>query len=713
MTAIYMDGFDHYGTGAEGNANMLEGSWATDGGVGPGVPAWGAATGALSLQGGTGGYRHVLPATKAEVFQSFRYSVSSLPSNNANQLICDFRDNTNAVIAALWCQSTGAIALLDTSGNTLAATQGPIIVPRNWHFFEMEFNQGTGVFILRVDDPTAANTPIIDATGLSLGSNPVAQQLYINEFGGANPSWLDDLFIRDGSGSVNNGFLGDRRVSTLLVDDDTPTAGWSANRYTKLGAGILNVTSANASVGVGTATSLDIGNTDFTIEAFIRFQTLPSGSNKSVIFSRWDQPNDQRSYELFLGSQSLNGGCLCWQTSTDGTSSTITQSIIYPWVPDLETWYNIAIVRASGELLLFVNGQQFGLPIADTSTYFAGSSPFGLAAEMQSNAGGTVANTSLDGWMDEVRFTNGFARYTANFTPTTVEFPRNVGGDPEFADVVLLAGFDTIIQDESSFARLMQGNNGAVQQTPNDGPSIGTWPVIGKSVPDDNTFIEAPFVAATGVLTLTANPSNTNTVTVGTKDGSVAAVYTFKTTLASAFDVLIDTSIANTLQNLYNAINAGPGAGTKYGTATTANFDVNALQLPAGQMEVVANIPGTAGNSIASTSSGITGSWGASTLAGGLDIPGPSNFKVQRLAPTTTIVSAIQVSMRSFKSDAGIGSINSALVGALGGIATGATHSLTVSPVYYNDVYETDPDTSGPISPTTLTNGAIQVNRDT
>lgn len=716
MTALYMDGFDHYGSSQTGNTNMLEGAWAIAGGAGPGVPTWGTRTGTFALAGtlANNGYRYVLPATKTEVFFSCGFSTNGLPPINFSNQVCSFNDGANNVLGYLYLQSTGVLALTDHLQAVLAQTQGPVIVSGNWHFLEMDFDQAGGKFTLRIDDPTAGNTPAIAATGLTF-ANPVAQMTVLGCSGTSGSStWMDDFFIRDTSGSVNNSWLGDRRVATLLADADTPTAGWTANRYTKLGAGILNISSTagnGAAVGANTATSLNIGNADFTLETFVRFKVLPTGSNKSVLFSRWDQANNQRSYELFLGSQSLNGGSLCWQTSTDGTGSTITQSVIYPWTPNIDTWYHIAIVRASGELLLFVNGQQFGPPIADSTTYFAGTGPFGLGGEFTNNSSTTVAGCGLTGWFDETRFTNGFARYTTNFTPTTVEFPRNVGGDPQFADVVLLVGYDTIIQDESSFARSLTANNGAVQQTPNDGTS--NWPVIGKSTPDDNTFIEAPFVAATSVLTVTVNPSNGNTVTVGTKNGSTPAVYTFKTALASAFDVLIDTNIQNTLQNLFNAINAGPGSGTKYGTSTTSNFDVNATQLPAGQMQVTANTPGTAGNSIATTKSGITGSWTGSTLSGGSNIPGPSNFGVQRLPPTTTIVSAVQVTMRSYKSDAGVGTINSALVGALGGVATGATHSLTVSPIYYNDIYETDPDTSGPISPTTITNGFVQVNRDT
>lgn len=720
MTAIYMDGFDHYGQGANigpGVANMLDGAWAQlDPNGGPTIPPFGARTGTYALvncSAEINANRYVLPATAAKVIMSHGFAVQALPSTNRSNFVCSFNDGSNDVMAYLWVTSTGALVLTDGGGVTqLATTNGPVIVASNWHLLEMEFDQTDGTFTLRVDDATGSNTPAIAATGLTF-ANPVAQLQFIGigVSSGFISAWIDDLFIRNGSGSINNGFLGDRRVATVFADADTPTAGWTPEYYHQLGAGILNDTAANACVSANPSTSFNPSTSDFTIEGFVRFKTLPTGSNKATIFSRWDETNNLRSYQLFLGSTSLNGGSLCWRTSTDGTNSTVVDEIVYPWQPDLNTWYHIAIVRASGEDLLFVDGQQFGLPIADTNSYFVGIAPWSIGGQVESGNAYT-SGTNLNGWFDEVRFTNGFARYTANFTPTTTEFPRG-SGDAEWADVVFLAGFDSIIQDESSFAQPVSALNGAVQFTTNDGPTVGAWSTIGKAIPDDNTFVEAPFIAASQILTLNSNVSNGDTVTVGTTDGTTAAVYTFKTSLTTAFDVLVDTNTQNSLQNLYNAINAGPGSGTKYETGTTANFDVNAVQLPAGQMEVFANVAGTAGNSIACSSAVTSGSWGNTTLLGGLNIPGPSNFGIQRLPPTTTIISAVQVSVRSFKTDAGVGTMNTALVGPLGSVGTGPTHSLTVSPIYYNDIYEVDPDTSGPISPTTITNGFIQINRDT
>lgn len=723
MTALYMDGFDHYGTGPTGNANMLDGAWAQITGGGPGIPSWGVRTGLAAFQGSLTGSpnRIVVPGgPKTRIFLSFGYSVANLPSGNLANRIVSFCSSGNTIFATLWCQADGSITLTDSSGTTLGTTSGPIIVPHNWHFLEMDMNSTGGDFTLRVDDASAGNTPAMTVSGVTFTSSTVGQLQFVwTPSGASSDAWIDDLFLRDTAGSLNNSWLGDRRVATLLVDGDTTTAGWSPRYYKNIGTGILNTqllhNSAQGSVGIASSTHLNVGANDFTMEGFVRFAALPTSTDKSVLFGRWDEANNARSYQLFLGSQSLNNSSLCFQTSTDGTNSTVAQPIIFPWAPETDTWYHVAVVRAAGELLLFINGEQQGLPIADTSTYFASTFLNSIAGQLQGS--GTfisqVVGTYVNGWSDEVRITNGVGRYTSNFTPTTVPFPRGTS-DPDWADVVLLMGFDSIIQDESSFNIFTQAINGVFAQTTNDGPLVGVFSTMGKNIPDDFTFSEAPFLPAASVLTLSAQPAVNDTVTVGTTDGTTAAVYKFVSSLSSAFDVLIDSTLQNTLQNLFNAINAGTGSGTKYGTGTTSNFDVFASQLPAGEMMVTANNPGTTGNSIATTVS-LThgGGWTSTTLAGGVDIPGPSNFKTQRLPPDTTLVSAVQVTTRSFKSDAGVGTINTALIGPLGGASTGSTHALTVSPVYYNDIYEEDPDTSGPISPTTIINGSIQINRVT
>jgi len=115
---------------------------------------------------------------------------------------------------------------------------------------------------------------------------------------------------------------------------------------------------------------------------------------------------------------------------------------------------------------------------------------------------------------------------------------------------------------------------------------------------------------ATGTLTVTANATAGQTVTIG------GTTYTFETTLGSTPDeVQIDpTSAANTLTNLADAINGTGAAGTNYTTGTTANTSVTATA-GTGTLTLTAAQAGTAGDSIATTAT--WGTFGGTTLSGG------------------------------------------------------------------------------------------------
>lgn len=124
-------------------------------------------------------------------------------------------------------------------------------------------------------------------------------------------------------------------------------------------------------------------------------------------------------------------------------------------------------------------------------------------------------------------------------------------------------------------------------------------------------------VKATGTLTSDATaPSDDDTVTIG------STVYTFKTALtdpAVPYEVLIGASAAASLDNLKSAINATAGAGTTYGTGTVAHPSVAATTNTDTTQVVEALTAGTAGNAIATTEASTHLSWGAATLAGGLN----------------------------------------------------------------------------------------------
>jgi len=122
-----------------------------------------------------------------------------------------------------------------------------------------------------------------------------------------------------------------------------------------------------------------------------------------------------------------------------------------------------------------------------------------------------------------------------------------------------------------------------------------------------NAVSAVTYEPATGTLTASVNPVPTQTVTVGNQ------TYTFTATApgTGTNDVFIGASIAETMANLTDAINADDlaGAGTaggaanQYGTATVANPDVTASDT-AGVITVTA-IADSGSNDFATSSTGV------------------------------------------------------------------------------------------------------------
>lgn len=723
MAIQWMEGFDHYGSGdTVGPNNMLAGPWASVSLAELGAPAWGARTGDNSLGLSFGTARRILYTPRAAVFVSMAFSVQSLPGGNDDTRIISFNDGLGLGVCQLYVTNTGRIMAVDKDDILLGITAGPVVTATNWHFVEMLYDCDLETFTLRIDDATGTETPVMSLTGLGDLGDIASITLGPGAVGasGGTMIWFDDVIVRDKTGGINDGWQGDRRVATLFANANEDT-GWTPSYYQMFGTGILRLSyfisgdpsqqGASSNIYAGGSTQLDIGANDFTLETMIRFDKLPTTTEYSTIFSQWDAVLNRRSHRLVYGGPGFNNSCIQFDTSTDGTAGGVSTPIVYPWTPKTDTWYHIAVCRSAGELLLFVDGVQLGLPIADATTYYGpNSARFMIGAEQTNGNNNVITNSELVGYLDETRFTNGTGRYTATFTPPSAPFTRGAG-DPDWAEVVLLMGYEGGIADESSFARTITARDLATSITPNDGPDLGPYSTVNKEAPDDGSFISASYANATNILTMTTQPTDGDTVTVGTTDGATPAVYRFKNTMSATFDVQIGASAQITLENLIAAINAGAGSGTAYFAGTTVNFDVVASELPVGQMLVEAVDAGVGGNSIASTDSGSATTWNSATLTGGASIPGQSSFKLQRPPRNTTIISGIQMVVRALKTDAGLASIQSTFKGGLGAETDGTVKNLTTSVSYYQDVIEEDPDTSGPITPTTLVNGEFIVNR--
>ena len=145
------------------------------------------------------------------------------------------------------------------------------------------------------------------------------------------------------------------------------------------------------------------GTGDFTIEFWVYFNAV----NNSTVKYLYDFRNASATSASFFAQEATNG----W-TYLNGASASISTG----WNSGTfttDTWYHVAISRSSGTTKFFVDGTVTS-SVADTSNY--ANETFILASRYS-------AENFLNGYIDDLRITNGLARYTANFTPPTEALP--------------------------------------------------------------------------------------------------------------------------------------------------------------------------------------------------------------------------------------------------------------------------------------------------
>lgn len=709
MTGLVAEAFSIYGDNID---LMLEGRLSaigSDFGVGASdtvlvVPSW-ETTGKywLGMLGRGAGIRYGLRASGTSFGMTIWQRLPALPNLNNRMWLADIRAVDNTSLCKVMITTDGNITVHNAAGTQVATTTAPCVIAGTRQKFQFQFvlNNGAGTFHLRVD-----GVEKIAATGLTMAGTATQAFHGLNDtaFGPHGSMYFDAITVYSLTGTYNDDWPAMTGVGTHYPAADTVVAGFTPYPRQKIEDGILYVPGSGSLLDCDANTDYDLGSGDYTLETFYRPVEPVAGSNFATIMGKWSASTNQRSYRLVQYGPTANEGHLQFQITTDGTLGTLVTVLDINYPLNVGQWYDIAIQRESGMTSIYIDGVRLAPPTADANTYHAAgaNAKFCIGGEMSGVATSVLANSSVDGMFDETRITPGVVRYSSNYTPTAVPYPRSAPSDPYFADVVLLAGYDDGIEDESSQAQTLTVRGSAAQLIPDDGSAA--YETINPTSPLDDRYLAADLVSATGVLTLTDNPSDTETVTLG------ASTYTFNTVLGAAGSVLIGADGAESLENLANAINGGPGEGVTYGTGTTINASATAEIGPTtAQLTAAAITPGVAGNSIASTATLADGSWTGTTLSGGADIPGPSEFTITPLSPTVTGVRWIEMIDRSFV-NTGSGSLQKSF-DVDGTADAGTDNALTVNPTYRADTFEEDPDTAAGLTPASINNGRFVVER--
>ena len=196
-------------------------------------------------------------------------------------------------------------------------------------------------------------------------------------------------------------------IPDLAMQNNLQTVGNAqvSTSVKKYGTGSLNFPSSGTNYLASTSsTSLyAFGTGDFTIEFWLYITTTSSAQN--IYDTR--PASTTGAYNMIY----CNSGAITYNTNNADQIIGSTLSI--------NTWYHIAVCRSGTSTKLFVNGAQSGSTYTDSTNYIVGSGRPVVGANAY-NLGTYGLN---NGYIDDLRITNGLARYTANFTPPTSALP--------------------------------------------------------------------------------------------------------------------------------------------------------------------------------------------------------------------------------------------------------------------------------------------------
>lgn len=212
--------------------------------------------------------------------------------------------------------------------------------------------------------------------------------------------------------------LNGANLSTTIVDSN---AGGSPHTWTCAGAAAISTTQSEFGGASGTfdgsgswistpdSTDFTLGSGDFTIDTwfywsggsgvrgFLAGQDDPTGSS---LLSAWNL--EHRATNVMRSVVSDNTGAVF---VIDGTTAITTTG-----------WHHLALVRTGNVLKLFLDGTQEGGDVAMTTPVRDSSNNVAIGTA------GEITTSTWNGFIDEFRLSVGIARWTANFTPPTLQY---------------------------------------------------------------------------------------------------------------------------------------------------------------------------------------------------------------------------------------------------------------------------------------------------
>lgn len=181
----------------------------------------------------------------------------------------------------------------------------------------------------------------------------------------------------------------------------------------KFGGASLLLDGSGDRVTAAAHANFQFGSGQFTIESFVRFNTLDA-NNRGIC------GGSTGANTIWTFSAGATGTVLfAYSTNSTTYDNSLTSAA---GVVTTGTWYHIAVDRdGAGKIRIYVDG------VMVASATPANPAITGIATPLTIGAQASSGTVDMDGWQDEFRITKGVARYASDggFTVPTEAYPRS------------------------------------------------------------------------------------------------------------------------------------------------------------------------------------------------------------------------------------------------------------------------------------------------
>jgi hypothetical protein len=351
-------------------------------------------------------------------YEFWLYSIVAFSSNRAPLGVIS-TSGYNTALDVRMSGTTINMSAYNTANNNFTV---PALVPYTWYHVVLcrnASNQAT-VFLNGVRSSTGVATITQNFAGLT---SVIGAQDTTSDPGERTTGYLTDVRLIVGSTPY------DPTASTITV----PTAPLTAIANTQLltkstNAGIFDSAAKNDLETRGNAqvstTQAKWGTTSMYFAADGDFLTTPHSPN--LVFGTGDFTFECQLYwtgganENNLIMNNANGGFNVKLSATTAANwgldnAYVAQVADFGTAPTKNVWHHLAVTRASGTLYAFIDGTQ--VFSGANSTNFTNTATWYIASN------GFSSTFRITGYIDDLRITKGYARYTASFTPPAAAFP--------------------------------------------------------------------------------------------------------------------------------------------------------------------------------------------------------------------------------------------------------------------------------------------------